>query len=266
MKIALAQMDIVWEDKEKNRKKVEGMIRQAKEEKTDLLLLPEMSLTGFSMNVKKIGEVRQKDGMCESEYRMKELAKKYEIAVGFGYVEKEKSKGKNHYIVLGKDGTLKSDYIKIHPFSYGKENKYYEPGSQIKIFSINEMRFGTFICYDLRFPELFTLSSERAETLIVAANWPRSRREHWTALLKARAIENQCYVLGVNRTGSGGGHCYAGDSMVIDPYGTILGTLSEKEGIIFCEIDRKVVEKWRREFPQKKDRKKNYKIFLDEKG
>ena len=261
MKVALAQMDIVWEDKEKNSKKSENKIKEAKEKGVDLILFPEMSFTGFSMNVEKIGEKREDRNQFETVEKIQKLAKKYEMAIGFGYVEKDGGMGKNHYAVVSKDGQVMSDYVKIHPFSYGGEAQYYDSGNRIEVFGMQGWKIATFICYDLRFPEIFQLASREAQAIIVAANWPESRREHWLTLLRARAIENQCYVLGVNRTGIGGGISYVGDSIVIDPYGKVLEIMKEKEGLIFCEMDREVVEEWREKFPQRKDRKLDYTVL-----
>lgn len=263
MKAALAQMDIIWEEKEKNEKKAEDMIKEAKKERADFILFPEMSLTGFSMNVQKIGEEKKNRNVYSSIERMSRLSKKYQIALGFGYVEKSGIRGKNHYVVLGKDGQILSDYVKIHPFSYGGENQYYDSGDKIIRFKLKNLNFGVFICYDLRFPEIFCRSCEKTEVFIVAANWPERRREHWMTLLRARAIENQCYVLGVNRTGTGGGIRYVGDSMAVDPYGNVIDCLREKEGIVFCKIDAETVKDWREQFPQRKDRKKDYSVFLE---
>lgn len=265
MKVALAQMDIVWEDKEKNSIKSENKIKEAKEKGADLILFPEMSFTGFSMNVEKIGETKKHKNQFESVEKIQKFAKKYEMGIGFGYVEKEGEMGKNHYTVISKDGQVISDYVKIHPFSYGGEDQYYESGNRIEVFEMQGWKIATFICYDLRFPEIFQIASSKAQVIIVAANWPESRREHWLVLLKARAIENQCYIIGVNRTGMGGGISYVGDSMVIDPYGKILEVMREKEGLILCEIDRQVAEEWRQQFPQRKDRKSDY-LALDRTG
>lgn len=262
MKIALAQSDTVWENKEKNIEKAEKMIMQAKAERCDLILFPEMSFTGFSMNVEKIGEIIQEDGWCDSSRRGSDLAKKYGIAVGFGYVERMGKLGRNHYRIVGRDGEAKSDYVKLHPFSYGEEDRHYIAGDHIVQFQIRDVKMSIFICYDLRFPEPFQLASQNAEVLIVAANWPESRMAHWELLLRARAVENQCYVLGINRTGSGGTLLYTGGSMAIDPYGNVLERLGEREGILFCQIERKIAEDWRVQFPQKKDRKENYADFL----
>ncbi|MCI7812572.1 MAG: carbon-nitrogen family hydrolase [Lachnospiraceae bacterium] len=261
MKVALAQMDIVWEDKEKNWEKSEKNIKEAKKKGADLILFPEMSFTGFSMNVAEIGETKEKGNSVESIRRMQSFAKKYEMAVGFGYVERDGDMGKNHYAVVDEEGKVLGDYIKIHPFSYGGEDKYYQPGEYTILFEVKGWKMAMFICYDLRFPEIFSLVSDEAEAIIVAANWPESRREHWMALLKARAIENQCYVLGVNRTGMGGGISYTGDSMVVDPYGNVIGRMEKTEGMLLCEIEKRYVEEWRATFPQKNDRKKNYAFY-----
>lgn len=252
MKVALCQMEILWENKEENLLKAEHYIEQAALQKSDVVFFPEMSLTGFSMNIKKTGE--------DSGYTVKkiaELALKYGIAIGIGWVNLKGQKGENHYTIVNKNGVVVDDYIKIHPFSYADENEYFERGERITTFQLKNVKCSNFICYDLRFPEIFQAVSTETEVIIVPANWPEKRREHWMCLLKARAIENQVYMIGINCVGNIGGLEYSGDSCVINPEGECIGRLSRQEGLILCEI-KDDVKGYRSGFPVKNDRRVEY--------
>lgn len=253
MKISLAQIDIYWEDKETNKARCETFISKASEQAVELILFPEMSLTGFSMNANILGE----DGLGETVLWFKDKAIKYNICVGFGYIYSPSSntKAQNKYIVIDSQGSILSSYSKLHPFSFGKEAQFYEGGSEISLFNLNQWIISTFICYDLRFPEIFQIASKSAALIAVAANWPEVRIGHWEILLKARAIENQCYIAGVNRVGIGDGIKYSGHSMIIDPLGRVIAQGNDKEDLLICEINIENVNTIRKEFKLKADRK-----------
>lgn len=248
MKIALSQMNIKWENKEDNQKAAVDAILAAKEKGAKAVFFPEMSLTGFSMDTDLTAE-----SDLETVQAFQRIAQKERVAIGIGWV-KRRELAENHYTVLDSDGRILSDYVKIHPFSYGKENIFFQSGSAVVQYNLGGYSWSTFICYDLRFPELFQIASEKAEVIVVPANWPGSRAEHWRVLLRARAIENQCYILGVNCVGNIGGLGYRGDSCVISPYGDILDALENKEGNLIADLNMNVGE-IRREFPVKQDRK-----------
>jgi predicted amidohydrolase len=166
----------------------------------------------------------------------------------------------NHYSVISPNGEALMDYVKIHPFSYAGEDRFFKGGDKLGVCSIGEMNIGTAICYDLRFPELFTHLSEKAELIIVPANWPAARSLHWSTLLRARAIENQCYMAGVNCCGEMDGQVYSGDSALYGPEGEILTpvetiTLNETDKIYIYDIVNNV-EEVRKSFPVRNDRKK----------
>ncbi len=270
MRIALAQMDIIWEDKQENRQKCEAFISGAKEQNVDLLLFPEMTLTGFSMNVEKIGE--SSPGKETIDW-FKDKAVEFGMYLAFGYVEiseeesnsvnskeiQKKIRGKNNLCIVSPQGTEILKYTKIHPFSFGGEDEFYIAGSNIVSTIIKDFCITPFICYDLRFPEVFQIASDKAELIIIIANWPKTRREHWVALLKARAIENQCYIAGVNRVGFGNGTEYVGDSMIIAPDGNILSKaeLGDDEQVVIADLEKKVVSDLRSIFPLKTDRRKD---------
>lgn len=257
MKIALAQVDVLWEDKTGNKNSYVKYIREASEKDCHLILFPEMTLTGFSMNVELIGE----EDLDTVNWFAKQ-AQNYNIHIGFGYVNKsECGKGKNKCVVVSPKGKILSTYTKIHPFSFGTENMNYESGSELAFCKINEFNVSTFICYDLRFPEIFQCASKKASLITVIANWPKSRREHWISLMRARAIENQCYIAAVNRIGEGNGIIYSGDSMIVDPLGNIIANQADTDKLITAELDISQVEQLRDSFKLKADRKEE--LYID---
>lgn len=249
MRLAICQLEIKFEDKPYNLSKIHTMVKQASEQETELILLPEMSLTGFSVNTKVTQEFEH-----ETLDSMKQLARDFQVAIGFGWVKGGAVKAENHYTVVDASAAIISDYIKIHPFSYGNENQYFQGGDSISFFTLNQVRFCTFICYDLRFPEIFQLASSKASIIIVAANWPAERKEHWQCLLRARAIENQCYIIGVNCVGWQKSLYYSGDSSIINPNGDMLHISKEFEALQLFEIENDV-GKYRNRFPTQNDRK-----------
>lgn len=250
MKIALFQMNIEWENKEANFAKLEGIIDSAVKQGARVLFLPEMSFTGFSMNI----DITAEADSYTTE-RVKSLCKKYSVAVGFGWAEKCGDKAKNCYTIIDKNGNELATYVKIHPFSYAGEDNYFIKGDKIITFEIDDITLSCVICYDTRFPELFQAISknEAVKAIVIPANWPAKRAEHWKALTKARAIENQTYIIAVNCVGEIGGVNYIGDSCVINPDGEIKAMANGSEQLIVCELDYDV-EGLRSTFPVKKDR------------
>lgn len=249
MKIALYQMNIVWEDKEQNYSSLEGVLKQEYDKGINLLILPEMSFTGFSMNTAKTRE-----NNLQTIDKISYFAKTYQMAIGFGWVKDCGEKSENHYTVISREGKVVSDYAKIHPFSFAGEDQKFQGGEKIVYFELDGIVFSTCICYDLRFPEIFQIASKKAQVILVPANWPEKRREHWNCLLKARAIENQVYIIGVNCIGEIGGVTYSGDSCVIDPNGEIRQTADAQEMVIEYELMNDV-EQFRNSFQVKQDRK-----------
>ena len=258
MKVALCQFEIAFEKKEENTRRAIGFMEQARSAGADLVLFPEMSLTGFSMNITFTGE---KDR--ESVQVMSEATKRIGIAVGFGWTALTGTRGENHYTVINAQGEILSDYVKMHPFSYSGEDRYFEKGNAPAHFTLDGISFSNFICYDLRFAEIFQCVSGRAHVIIVAADWPAGRSEHWKCLLRARAIENQCYILGVNSVGWQNGVYYTGDSCVILPDGTVAEQLADEEGLICYELSDDV-DAYRRSFPVKRDRRPQLYVTLQD--
>ncbi len=247
MEILGLQTDIVWEDKEANFEKVRGLLEKANVTPGSLVVLPEMFATGFSMNVSKL--CGQTDGF------LADTARKFKIYLLGGTVSPaENGKGKNLAVVFNPEGNEVARYAKLHPFSYAGETDYFVPGNSLISFEWAGMKVAPFICYDLRFPEVFRQSVRRgAELYVVIANWPAARELHWKTLLQARAIENQAYVIGVNRCGKDPKHDHSGQSMIIDPRGQILAQAGTQEGMIRAEINPELIRAYRQEFPALKD-------------
>ena len=173
---------------------------------------------------------------------------------GAGYL-----KARNTFVLATPDGSTYS-YAKIHPFTYGGEDEHYEGGGSLKQVQVEDIRVSLSVCYDLRFPYVFWPLAETTDLYLIPANWPAKRRHHWQSLLVARAIENQAYVAGINRVGTGGGIRYCGDSAIISPLGeTICSTSTPPaeagETILYAEIDPQVVAATRSRFPFIQDRR-----------
>lgn len=227
MIIALAQTNIIWEDKCANLAKVgqivDNFANKVKEEIHEkLILFPEMSLTGFSMNTKATSE---NDGWTVEQ--ISKLATEYGVCVGIGWVKQTDELCENHYSLIDAKGNEISDYIKIHPFSYSEEDKFFRGGDKLVTCQCGDLRLGTTICYDLRFPEQYRAMAKNVDMILVPANWPAKRNLHWKTLLQARAIENQCFVAGVNCCGDMDGKFYSGDSCLYDPSGNVTELLYE---------------------------------------
>ncbi|MBQ4524210.1 MAG: carbon-nitrogen family hydrolase [Lachnospiraceae bacterium] len=249
LKIGLGQLDMVWEDKEENRKKVRKMVQEASYQGVELLVFPEMTLTGFSMEVEKTWE---EDG--ETVEFFKDLSQEFQMCIGFGYVKKSENKGRNQFCVV-KDGEVLTEYTKIHPFSYGKESLYFEAGNEITGFTLKNFHMGMFICYDLRFPEVFQLSARKNQVILLIADWPKARVEHFRTLLKARAIENQCFMVAVNRVGIEKEVYYEGSSAIYSPKGELLTKEVDEESLIVTEINLVDILEYRKSFPQREDKR-----------
>jgi predicted amidohydrolase len=252
MKIALIQLNIEWESKKRNIEKAAFFIKKASEENCNAVAFPEMFNTGFSMNISNITE----DENGETDSALSEMAKKYNIYViaGFQIKKHGEEKGRNMAAVYNRKGVRIASYTKIHPFSYAGEDKYYIAGADTVIFEVDGMPSSIFICYDLRFPEVFRMVAKDVQAIFVIANWPSSRKEHWDVLLKARAIENQCFIIGINRTGTdGNGICYHGASHVFDPSGNEICKGNETDEFLIREFNPDNAVEIRSKFPFLKD-------------
>lgn len=251
MKVGLTQMDIVWENKDKNMITVTRLMEQAKQQGVELIVFPEMTLTGFTMNTAFAGEEML---FSETLQFFKDCSRKYDMAVAFGFVEDFGEEYYNKLMIISK-GRILYDYDKIHPFNYGEEGRHYIGGHEVKTTNLGDVCLSGFVCYDLRFPEIFQAVADQTDLILVIANWPKERILHWETLLRARAIENQCYVVGVNRVGRGNGLDYIASSMAFDPLGECLTEPHSTSGLMTIQIDPDVVHEVRRQYPFREDRK-----------
>ena len=253
MYIAGVQLDIVWENKAANHDKVRALVAAAKLPKGALVALPEMFATGFSMNVAEIAQTEKR----ETEAFLSSLAKELGIFVCGGTVVRgSDGRGLNQSLTFAPDGALLARYSKIHPFSYGGETAQYSPGTEVLTWRWDALAVAPFVCYDLRFPEIFRHAVRKgAQLYTVIANWPEPREAHWLALLKARAIENQAFVIGVNRCGRDPKLAYSGRGQILDPRGNVLADGGNKEGVFGAEIDPGSLLAYRKEFPALQDLK-----------
>ena len=243
--IGLVQYSPVWEKPEASIELIDKMIEQTNLTDISLLVFPEMSLTGFTMHSEDF--VEELDGV--SFLYFMQLAKKLRKHIFAGIIERDEKTVYNSLIHFDDRGLIRMRYRKIHPFSYTREEKYFRPGNEPCITHIDKISFGLSICYDLRFPELYRLyAKERADVLIDIANWPDDRLFHWDILTQARAIENQSYMVAVNRTGNDPFLKYSGHSTVVSPFGKVL-VQSQKDEIVTIEIDIDEVTELRNKLP-----------------
>lgn len=251
LRVAGIQHDIVWEKPDENFKNITPMIEAAVDDGADMVVVSEMWSTGFSMNSVEIAE--RPDGptatfMSETAVRTGAWLVGSFPEHTLGY-----DRPTNRLMMAGPDGQ-DHRYSKIHPFTYAKEDEHYAAGRDRLTVEVNGVRVTPLICYDLRFTDLFWDEAATTDCYIVPANWPEARREHWTTLLRARAIENQAYVVGVNRVGSAGRLDYSGDSCIIDPLGGVIDAPAGEVTTIIADIDPAKVAQVRADFPFMQDR------------
>ena len=234
MRIAAVQHDIVWEDRDANFERLAPRIGQAVAAGAELVLLTETFSTGFSMTPG-IGEP---EGGPSSRFLADRAA---EHGVWVGGTCPEIADGEqlpyNSFVLAGPDGTVHR-YRKLHPFTHAGEHERFRAGEKPVTVQVGNLRITPFICYDLRFADVFWKAAPDTDVYLVPANWPSPRRHHWQTLLQARAIENQAYVVGCNRVGTAGdGTEHAGDSRIVSPMGELLATAAGVETIVLAEVD-----------------------------
>lgn len=256
MRVALVSLDPVWENKGESRTRFASFMKRAQEDGVDLVVFPEMTLTGFSMAADRIAE---SPDTAESLLWFQNQAKTAAMGVIAGYVQRASDgRGRNTAVFIdGRSGgeTLAS-YTKVHPFSMSDEQVHYVGGNELGVCSWESVSFGLSICYDLRFPELYRAMSRSCEVLVNIASWPTARALHWYTLLRARAIENQAFVVGVNRSGTDpAGQEHELSSIVFDPLGEEVSPLISDGCYQVCEIDAAVARRVRSEFAVQSDRK-----------
>jgi predicted amidohydrolase len=252
MKVAAVQHDIVWEDRDATLARLEGMVASAAASSARLVVLTEMFAVGFTMDTARVAE--QPGGPTTAWL----LAQAERHGVWICGSLPERAPGDDlpvNQLVLASPAGALHRYAKIHPFSYSGEQRHFAAGDRHVTVDVEGLRVALFVCYDLRFADEFWALAPVTDLYVVPANWPASRRNHWRSLLVARAIENQAYVVGVNRVGEGGRLEYAGDSCIVDPMGEVLAAASGVETVLVADVDPAVVAKTRERFPFLADRR-----------
>jgi predicted amidohydrolase len=253
MKVALISFHPEWENKKNNRAKIEKHLQAIAHSNCNWAVFPEMTLTGFTMNT---GDCAEDFSDSPSIRFFQEQAILNKMHLSFGIILKCRDKASNNLITISPQGEIIASYAKIHPFSCVKEDAYYYSGDTLVWGNIADIRVGMSICYDLRFPEIFQALSKNCKIIVNIACWPEKRIRHWMKLLQARAIENQVFFIGVNRTGKDENKLnYCKSSVVIDPEGEILNGENVNDEIDIFEIDTRQVDNYRKSFPVKNDRK-----------
>lgn len=253
--VALGQYDIGWHAPEASLAAAETLISRAAAGGARLVVLPEMATTGFTMDTTQATPL---NGPVVS--RLGELAKRSNVWLVAGVAAREESSTDaqgpctvNTSIAFDPEGKVAAVHRKQRLFAYGGEHQHYRPGTTPTCVTIDGVRTALFICYELRFPEIFGAVARNVDAMVLIANWPAARRAHWDALLEARAIENQCYFVGVNRIGTGGGLTYDGGSAAFSPWGEQL-TPDTSSGVPLVTLDVHKVAEIREKYPFLRDR------------
>jgi len=251
MKVYCCQTDIVWEEKKRNFASARQLIESARPEPRSLVLLPEMFATGFSMNVPGIAEGVK----SETADFLAATARDFSIYLIGGVVTTAAdNRGRNQAAVFNPQGKEIARYSKMQPFSLGGEAKAYGAGEDVVIFDWEGLKVAPFVCYDLRFPEVFRRAVRKgAEMFTVIANWPVARIGHWVTLLQARAIENLAVVAGTNRCGTDPKLQYNGRTVIVNEHGAILADAGDGAKVISADVDPKAIRQWRMDFPALSD-------------
>lgn len=257
LKIACLQMDIAFGDPNKNFQSAQKLIENAVTENPDIIVLPELWTTGYDLT--RLDAIADEDA-GETIKFLQQAAKKYQVHFVGGSVANRSEKGvKNTLLIINKSGQLVHQYSKLHLFKLMDEHLYLEAGTEKGLFEIEDHQFAGAICYDIRFPEWIRAhTAQGAEALFVVAEWPAPRLFHWRALLIARAIENQCFVIACNRAGCDPHNEFVGHSMIIDPWGEVIAEAGAHEEILTAEIELDLVKEIRKIIPVFSDRKPEY--------
>lgn len=248
MRVALYQMDVLWLQPAENLKNIQTVCAQISG-KADILILPEMFATGYVLDTDLLAIEWQK----EIIKGLMELCFDFQLIISGSIPFFHEGKWFNKMITVDASGLI-HEYDKIHLFSPAGEDKNYTKGDKISVWNVGEWKVLPLICYYLRFPDV-SFSGEMPDIIIYAANWPESRIHHWDVLLKARAIENQCYVIGVNRVGTDeNGYVYPGHSAVYDYMGDQLLSVGKNKNFDVAVLDFESVKECRKKLPFQNDR------------
>lgn len=252
IRVAAVQHDIRWENPTANFARLTPWIAAAAGAGCRLVVLSEMFSQGFSMNTERVAEA---PGGPSTQFLV-DQARQHGVWLAGSIAERRTAGEKpfNTLLLVAPNGEIER-YDKIHPFSHAGEDEHYQAGGEWVTVNVEGLRCTLFICYDLRFADEFWATAKDTDAYLVVANWPQARRHHWKALLEARAIENQAYVVGVNRVGEGDGLVYTGDSCILSPLGEPLATASQRETLLLADLDPEEVRRVRRQLPFLADRR-----------
>ncbi len=252
MRFGVVQHDIVWEDRAANYARLAPQVARAAGAGAEFVLLSETFSTGFSMTPG-IGE--PEDGPSAAFLRARAAEHGVWVAGSCPEVAPDGDLPYNSFVLAGPDGTVHR-YRKLHPFTHGGEAERFRAGEAPVTVEVGGLRITPFVCYDLRFADVFWTAAQDTDVYLVTANWPAARRHHWTTLLRARAIENQAYVVACNRVGTAGdGLKHAGDSQVVSPMGELLATAAGGETLVLADVDPAEVAATRARFAFLGDRR-----------
>lgn len=248
--IGLGEYDTGWHDPAASLVTAEKMIRAAADIGIDAMVLPEMATTGFTMDTSRAVTLDSPDVAA-----LRRMARQHGVWLVAGMAlrtERAEPCVTNSALALDPSGEIAAVHHKQRLFAFGQEDAHYAPGTAATTLQIGGVRVGLLICYELRFPELFSAVAAGVDAIILIANWPKARQGHWDALLRARAIENQCYVIGVNRTGVANGQTYIGGSSAYDPWGELVTNGGDRMRMVAVESAR--VAEVRAHYPFLRDR------------
>lgn len=256
LRVALGEYDIGWHDPSASLARAQRIINRSTAAGADLVVLPEMCTTGFTMDSATFAEPLS----GRSVAALAGMARQARVHVLAGVATATERDGEGAYynsaLLFEPDGRIMAEYRKQRLFGYAGETDYYSSGTVPIVVTIGDVRIAPFICFDLRFPELFRAVGPDVDAVVLIASWPAIRRAHWDVLTRARAIENQCYVVAVNRTGEGGGLAYDGGSAAYDPWGErVTGRAARSGTPQIVEIDPEQVTQVRSRYPFVTDRR-----------
>ena len=249
--VALGEYDTGWHDPAASLARARALARRAAEAGAQVLVLPEMCATGFTMEAGTYAE--EADG--SSARALAAVAAEHRLWLVAGLALRREGRFVNTAMTFAPTGALHASYDKQRLFGYARETDIYSGGSGNCVVRIDGLTVALFVCFDLRFPELFRAVGPEVDACIVVANWPSARQAHWDTLIRARAIENQCYVVAVNRIGTGDGLGYAGGSRIYDPWGERADAAAPGGGVRIGTLARETVDRVRRDFPVTDDRR-----------
>ena len=253
MSISLVQMNIAQGDVRKNLRTVEEAVTEAARRGSHLVVLPELWATGYALEQ---GTTLASDLNTGVFAQVAALATQHKVCIVGSHLERRGHQVANSAPFIDPRGQVRGVYRKIHLFRLMDEDRYLQPGSAPLLLDLPWGATAFAICYDLRFPELFRrYAVEGAKLVVLPAEWPIERIEHWRALLVARAIENQCYMIACNACGQTGDVTFGGHSMIVDPWGKTLVELGEQPAIATADIDLDVVDAVRKRIPVFDDRR-----------